>query len=125
MSSVRSTVGGALAVALGVTAALGSFAAPAKAQAPANDYPTNARADYVYACMKVNGETREVLDKCACSVDLIATILPYDKYEEAETFMSMGQMLGENGAFYRNSPTSKVAVGDLKRAQAEAEMRCF
>ena len=97
----------------------------ALAQAPVNDFPTSARADYVYACMKVNGETREVLDKCSCSVDLIATIIPYEKYEQAETFMELGQQLGASGSFYRNSPTAKTSVGDLKRAQSEAEMRCF
>lgn len=29
-----------------------------------NDYPTAARADYVFACMKTNGETRHALDQC-------------------------------------------------------------
>ena len=28
-----------------------------------NDYPTVARADYVFACMKANGETRRALAK--------------------------------------------------------------
>jgi hypothetical protein len=32
-----------------------------------NDYPTEAVVDYVYACMKVNGETRESLSACSCS----------------------------------------------------------
>ena len=28
-----------------------------------NDYPTAARADYVFGCMKANGETRQALDE--------------------------------------------------------------
>ena len=32
---------------------------------PLNDYPTSARADYVFACMQTNGQTREALDKLA------------------------------------------------------------
>jgi hypothetical protein len=50
-----------------------------------NDYPTATRADYVYACMKANGETRAVLDHCSCSIDVVASILPYDRYVTAET----------------------------------------
>ena len=34
-----------------------------------NDYPTVARADYIFACMAVNGQSRAVLEKCACSID--------------------------------------------------------
>jgi hypothetical protein len=52
-------------------------AAPAAAE-PENDYPTEARADYVFGCMAANGQTRELLHKCACSLDVIASILPYD-----------------------------------------------
>ena len=40
-----------------------------------NDYPTAARADYVFGCMKVNGETQELLQKCSCSIDVIASII--------------------------------------------------
>src|SRR5882757_4986947 len=36
-----------------------------------NDYPTSARADYVFGCMKANGETQELLQKCSCSIDVI------------------------------------------------------
>lgn len=97
---------------------------PATAQS-VNDYPTSARADYVFACMKANGETRDALDRCSCSIDVIASILPYEKYVSAETFMSLGQMTGENGAFFRDTEPAHIAVGDLKRAQAEAEVRCF
>lgn len=50
-----------------------------------NDYPTEVRADYVFGCMAANGQSREVLSKCACSIDVIASILPYDKYVQAET----------------------------------------
>ena len=39
--------------------------------------------DYVFACMKVNGETRDMLDRCSCSIDVIATLLPYDDMSPA------------------------------------------
>jgi hypothetical protein len=99
-------------------------AVPAAAQS-VNDYPTSARADYVYGCMKVNGETREALDKCSCSIDIIASILPYEHYVSAETFMSMAQVVGERGVIFRQSEPARKATDELRRAEAEAEVRCF
>jgi hypothetical protein len=95
------------------------------AAADLNDYPTAARADYVYACMKSNGETRQVLDQCSCSIDVIASILPYERYVTAETALSLSQVPGRFGAMFRTPEAPKAAVGDLRRAQAEAEVRCF
>lgn len=93
--------------------------------ASANDYPTEARADYVFACMASNGETRQILKQCSCSIDVIANILTYPQYVEAETVMSMRQVGGEKGALFRSDADMNEAVADLKRAQAEAEIRCF
>ncbi len=99
-------------------------AAPARA-ADNNDYPTEARADYVYVCMKMNGETQEMLKRCSCSIDVIASLLPYDHYEAAQTVASMNQALGQIGTMFRNSPQAKETSVELRRAQAEAEVRCF
>ena len=90
-----------------------------------NDYPTAARADYVFACMKANGETRHVLEQCSCSVDVVASIMPYDRYVTAETVLSVGQVQGNLAAQFRSSEPAKAALHDLRRAQAEAEVRCF
>jgi hypothetical protein len=91
----------------------------------ANDYPTTARADYVFACMKVNGDTHQALEQCSCSIDVIASILPYDRYVAAEAVLSLAQVPGRFGAMFRSTETSKAAVTELRRAQAEAEVRCF
>ncbi len=90
-----------------------------------NDYPTSARADYVFACMKVNGETRDNLDRCSCSIDIIASILPYDRYVAAETVASLSQAQGQIGTMFRSTEQAKADIADLRRAQAEAEVRCF
>jgi hypothetical protein len=90
-----------------------------------NDYPTTARADYVFACMKVNGDTHQALEQCSCSIDVIASILPYDRYVAAEAVLSLAQVPGRFGAMFRSTGPSKGAVTDLRRAQAEAEVRCF
>lgn len=98
----------------------------AMAQVPVlNDYPTAARADYVFGCMAANGQTREVLERCACSIDVIASILTYDDYVSGETVLRMRQGQGERMAIFRTAEGAKSAVTELRRAQAEAEIRCF
>jgi hypothetical protein len=94
-------------------------------QLPGNDYPTVARADYVFACMQVNGQTRDALERCSCSIDAIASLLPYEKYEEAETIMRVRQRGGRNASMFLSTPQLRAKVDDLKRAQVEAELRCF
>ncbi len=90
-----------------------------------NDYPTEARADYVFGCMAANGQNRSILGKCSCSIDVIASILPYEKYVEAETVLSLQLTGGEKMSIFRTSQLAKVLVTDLRRAQAEAEILCF
>ncbi|MGD9544343.1 MAG: hypothetical protein AB7F41_04945 [Methylocystis sp.] len=90
-----------------------------------NDYPTSARADYVFGCMKANGDTRLSLERCACSIDVIATILPYERYVTAETVASVNQQAGQVGALMRNTDAARDALQELRRAQAEAQVRCF
>ena len=113
----------------GVAFALGALAAAAPA-APAalgqlNDYPTEARADYIFACMKTNGDTQVALRQCSCSIDVIASLLPYDKYVAAQTVLSLEQVPGRFGGMFRSPEPAKQAVQNLRRAQAEAEVRCF
>jgi hypothetical protein len=90
-----------------------------------NDYPTAVRSDYVFACMKANGENRQSLEQCSCSIDVVASLLPYDRYVTAETVLSMAQVQGNLGGQFRSAPQSNAALTDLRRAQAEAEVRCF
>jgi hypothetical protein len=100
----------------------GAMAADAVA---GSDYPTQARAEYVFACMASNGQTQQALRQCACAIDVIASVLPYDKYEQAETVLRMrrsgGGYLGE---MFRTGMANTM-VRDLEEAQAESEIRCF
>lgn len=90
-----------------------------------SDYPTAARAEYVFACMATNGGNQGALQRCACAIDVIASVLPYDDYEKAETVLRMrrntGGYLGEE---FRSAATNTI-VRSLDEAQAEAEVRCF
>jgi hypothetical protein len=90
-----------------------------------NDYPTTARADYVLACVNVNGGTQEALQRCSCSIDVIASILPYDRYQAAETVLRMRQLGGGYLAQEFRQQESNEILSSLREAQAEAEVRCF
>ena len=88
-------------------------------------YGTAARAEYVFACMATNGGTQEALQRCSCAIDVIASVLPYERYEQAETVLRMRQSAGGYlGQEFRSASTNAI-VRDLEEAQAEAEVRCF
>ena len=114
-----------IATILGIGTAMCVMDLPSVRADDLNDYPTVARVDYVFGCMKANGESRQVLEQCSCSIDVIASLLPYDRYVSAETVLSMSQVQGNLGGQFRATQIARTAVDDLRRAQAEAEVRCF
>lgn len=111
---MRSAV--ALLAALAVT--------PAAAQ-ELNDFPTNARAEYVFTCMATNGQNRQMLDRCSCAIDQIASVITYEDYVSAETVLMMRQVSGERASMFRGMPEMTEMVATLRRAEAEAEILCF
>jgi hypothetical protein len=111
---------------LGVLAVL-CAALPVHAAQAADDpgYSTATRAEYVFACMATNSGTQEALQRCSCAIDVIATLLPYQQYEKAETVLRMRRTAGGYlGQEFRSAATNAM-VRDLEEAQAEAEVRCF
>jgi hypothetical protein len=115
-----------LALGIALIAACGT----AKAQTPAapgavNDYPTAARADYVFACMITNGQTREALNRCSCAIDTIAAAVPYESYEKAETILRMRHEAGGYLAQEFRVPVSNAILDQFQEAQAEADVSCF
>ena len=62
---------------------------------------------------------------CGCSIDRIASIVPYEKYVEAEAILALQQTGGERSTLFRDNALVRGAVADLRRAQAEAEILCF
>ena len=111
--------------ALAVAAALSTAASAGEQRHPAHDYPTAARADYVIGCLAGVGFKRDQLERCACSIDAIADIMPYEDYDQASTILSMQQGgLGQRGTLFRDTPIAKQRTEELRRAQAEASLRC-
>lgn len=119
-----------LAISLALTAvaaqAQGQDQAPAQeAIGGVNDYPTAARAEYVFACMATNGQTQQALNRCSCAIDTIAAAVPYDAYEKAETILRMRHEGGGYLAQEFRIPVSNAILQQLQEAQAEADVSCF
>jgi len=113
-------VGAAICLAVGVLAGPGPAGASSQ-----NDFPTVARADYVFACMASNGQTQEMLYKCSCSIDAIAELMSYDQYVQAETIIRLRGIPGEKTAPMRDTPWTQEVIDLMRRSQAEAELKCF
>ena len=109
-----------LAPVLVVGLASSGLAAPA-------DYPTDALADYVLACMASNGGTPDALRRCSCSIDHIAGKVPYGEYVEAETVLRLQQVPSGDPriGMYRSSPWAQLMVDKVRNAQVEADNKCF
>lgn len=110
---LASVLGAAMIASVGATAAV------------ANDYPTAARVDYVLGCMASNGQNRLVMQRCACSIDVIADKIPYEEYERVETILSLREGRGELAAMFRSSPGLDEEVQTFRQAQIEADLQCF
>ncbi|MFA5969033.1 MAG: hypothetical protein WC816_07310 [Sphingomonas sp.] len=112
----------------GLAALVLAGAPMASAAAPvpvSNDYPTETRVDYVIGCMAANGQTQDALRRCSCSIDVIASTLPFEAYEQAETVVRMRGESGESASLFRETPLLQTVVSRLREAQVEADFRCF
>ncbi len=88
-------------------------------------YPTTIIADYVLGCMAANGNTRESLHQCSCSIDYISARVPFEDYEKIQTIMQIQMDRGQRGIFYRDSQWAKSRVEALQKVQAASTLRCF
>ncbi len=91
----------------------------------ASGYPASARKDYILACVTVNGGTEAARASCGCSMDVIASILPYDRYDQADTILRMRRMAGGYLAGEFRVQSTNQTLDALREAQAEGEVRCF
>lgn len=95
-------------------------------QAFANDYPTLERVDSVLTCMRLNGgQTIENLYACSCEIDVIASKVPFEIWDEARTFEQFKRLPGEKGGIFRDSARADEVVPQLEEARKEAKKRCF
>jgi hypothetical protein len=97
---------------------------PARADAPANNYPTIARIEYVRECMNRSGGGESSLYQCACAIDRIADKLTYDEYVEASTFARYATLPGEGGGIFRDTDDAKKKAKLFHSIEDDALRSC-
>ena len=95
--------------------------------AVANDFPTQARVEFVLSCMdERGGQSYNSLYPCICVVDRIASRMPYREYTAAETLSFLYSTPGERGGFFRDAaPRSRQRIKAFLALREEAEAACF
>ena len=94
--------------------------------ASANDFPTQARVEYVLRCMDSRGgQTYETLYSCTCVIDKIADDITYDEFVEAEVFAQLWSTPGERGGVFRDPDRASLLVKRINNLTEVAEKSCF
>lgn len=100
------------------------IALPALAEAPANDYPTLARVEYVQECINRTGGQQTNMYQCACAIDRIAETLSYDEFVEGVSFARYATLPGERSGVFRDTDEAKQKAKAYKDAEAKAFSAC-
>jgi hypothetical protein len=91
-----------------------------------NDYPTNARVEYVVACMKdYPGNPQEALYKCSCAIDAIAERMTYEEWVDVSTVANAITIAGERGGVVRDMKDGRKIAATYRSVQEDARKRCF
>jgi hypothetical protein len=117
----------ALAAAVGVALAVsGGVAAAQQQRHPKYDYPTAARADYVIGCLMDRDMKHEMLEPCACRIDVIADHLSYEDFDKANTILGVQRNggMGRANVLFRDTPVAQSEMAKFHKAQAEADKEC-
>lgn len=96
------------------------------APACANDFPTTARVEFVLECMK-NGKAsaHEMLYKCSCAVDNIASKVDYETWVDLTTVALGTTIAGERGGVIRDMKDGRKLINSYRDLQAQAKKACF
>ena len=97
------------------------FSTPTKS----NDFPTQARSEFVFACMSSNQSNRDFMAKCSCAVDEIAKRISYEEYAQAEAIARLWEGASPREEAFRGVGLSKEKMDKLFKAQAASELECF
>ena len=94
--------------------------------ANANDFPTQARVEFVLRCMDSHGGQKyETLYSCICTIDKIAEKIAYDEYVEGDVFSQLRTTPGERGGMFRDPDRASFLVKKISDITKMAEKSCF
>ncbi len=92
----------------------------------ANDFPTQARVEFVLKCMRDgNGPQEELMYKCSCAIDAIAAKVDYDTWVDLATVADATTIAGERGGVLRDIKDGRKMIASYRELQASAKKSCF
>jgi len=92
----------------------------------ANDFPTQARVEFVLGCMnEQGGQSYDTLYKCVCLVDAIAAAMSHDEFVEAQVFSQLRSTAGERGGVFRDPDQARSLIEKLEAAIERGKAQCF
>ena len=101
---------------------------PAGAATPprGNDFPTQARVEFVLDCMRSSKlPEHEALYKCSCAIDAIARKVDYATWVDLGTVANATTIAGERGGVMRDMKDGRKLIGSYRELQAQAKKGCF
>ena len=92
----------------------------------ANDFPTQARVEFVLGCMSdQGGENYDTLYKCVCLVDALAAEMSYDEFAQAQVFSQLRSTPGERGGVFRDPDQARALVAKLQAVTERSKAKCL
>jgi hypothetical protein len=94
--------------------------------AHANDFPTQARVEFVLTCMRESkASPQESMYKCSCAIDAIAEKVPYNTWVDLSTVANGITIAGERGGVMRDIKDGRKLIASYRELQESAKKRCF
>jgi hypothetical protein len=94
--------------------------------AQANDFPTQARVEFVLTCMRESkAPQQEAMYKCSCAIDAIADKVSYSTWVDLSTVANGITIAGERGGVMRDLKDGRQQVASYRELQESAKKGCF
>lgn len=92
----------------------------------ANDFPTQARVEFVLGCMnEQGGQSYDNLYKCVCLVDAIAAEMSHDEFAQAQVFTQLRSTAGERGGVFRDPEQARTLSAKLAAVIERGKAACL
>jgi len=92
----------------------------------ANDFPTQARVEFVLGCMnEQGGQSYDNLYKCVCLVDAIAAEMTHEEFAQAQVFSQLKSTAGERGGVFRDPEQARTLSDKLAAVIERGKTGCL
>ena len=91
-----------------------------------NDFPTQARVEYVFGCMNsLGGQNYDNMYACVCTLDKLAQEVNYDQFVELQSLGTLINTPGEKGGAFRDLPKARKSLSSFSGLQQDLLKSCL